>query len=116
MADRFFSRRVIQNSHVSRPVSGRVFVWLSVAAIAGTLISCSLLVSAQQHFGAVKLGYEREALKVTGAGLEQELQKLQLERDKVASLKEIEKRASQAGMVADTPASVRGAGSQHSPR
>jgi hypothetical protein len=113
MADRFFSRKVIRNSHVSRPVSGRVFVWLSAAAIAGTLISCSLLVSAQQHFSAVKLGYERESLKVTGAGLEQELQKLQLERDKVASLKEIEKRASMAGMVAETPSGVRRPGSEH---
>jgi|SRR5580704_18778036 hypothetical protein len=111
MADRFFSAREIRNAHVTRPVSGEVFVWLSAIAIAGTLISCSFLVSARRHFEAVKLGYEREKLRDQATGLERNLERLELERDKVSSLEEIKKRATRAGLVPDPRKEVRRPGS-----
>jgi len=111
MADRFFATRQIPNAYVSRPVSGDVFVWLSVIAIAGTLLSCSFLVSARRHFQAVKMGYERESLREKATGLEKDIERLQLERDKVLSLDEVKRRADRAGLIPDGRKEVRRPGS-----
>jgi len=111
MSDKCFSSREIRNAPVSRPVSGKVFVWLSAAAILGTLISCSFLDSARRHFQAVQLGYERESLRDQSASLEKKLERLELERDQVSSIGEVKKRADNAGLVVDPRKEVRRPGS-----
>ncbi|HKV41489.1 MAG TPA: hypothetical protein VJX67_19945 [Blastocatellia bacterium] len=102
MTDRFFPRMPIQNSRVVRPVSGRVFAWLAILAVGGTILSCGFMASARQHFQAVSMGYEREALRQQAVALENQVRKLDLERARISSPVELEKRARRQGL--DRPA------------
>lgn len=115
MSDRFFPNKGIQNSRVTRPVSAKVFGWLAIAAIAGSLICTSFVVSARQHFTAVSAGYQREQLRQQAAVLDQQLKKLELQRSEATNPIELEKRAAKVGMHRPTlptpgitrPASIR---------
>jgi hypothetical protein len=98
MGDRIFPHKPIRNSFIARPVSKRVFGWLAVIAIAGSLITTAFLVSARRHFEAVTLGYETERLRGQSATLEEKLRRLELERARVTSPLELEKRAQAIGM------------------
>ncbi|HYL99019.1 MAG TPA: hypothetical protein VEZ90_08705 [Blastocatellia bacterium] len=98
MSDRFFPKKGIQNARVTRPVSPKVFVWLAMAAILGSLICASFVVSAKQHFTAVSAGYDREQLRQQATLLDQQLKRLELQRAQVTSPVEVEKRAEKAGM------------------
>ena len=63
MTSRFYLDKHIQNAQVARPVSGRVFAWLGIVAVAGALLSCGFVISARQHFEAISIGYESEQLR-----------------------------------------------------
>jgi hypothetical protein len=102
MRNKYRPSRHIQNAPVTRPVSSKVFVWLSAIAIFGTLLSCGFLISARRHFQAVQLGYEKESLRGQAAALEKQVESLELERDRVSAFGEIQKRANRVGMVRDT--------------
>ncbi|HEY6330101.1 MAG TPA: hypothetical protein VI756_12250 [Blastocatellia bacterium] len=102
MYNKYRSSRHFQNAPVTRPVSSKVFVWLSAIAIVGTLLSCSFLISARRHFQAVELGYQKESLRGQAAALEKRVESLELERDRAGSVGEIKKRADHVGMIQDT--------------
>lgn len=98
MSDRFFLNKGIRNSRVVRPVSARVFVWLAMAAVIGTVICTSFVVSARQHFEAVSAGYQREQLRQQAAVLQETLKRLNLERSEASSPATIERQAQKEGL------------------
>jgi len=98
MTDRFFPHKPIQTARVARPISAPVFVWLAVIAVAGALISCGFVISAGQHFDAVKIGYESEELRRQTSELEERKRQLETERARESSLIEIERRARRLGL------------------
>jgi hypothetical protein len=98
MTNRFFPDKQIRNARVVRPVSGKVFVWLAVIAVAGSLISLGFMISARQHFESVSVGYQNESLRQTRVGLEEQLHKLDLDLERVSSSGELARRARQMGL------------------
>jgi hypothetical protein len=98
MSNRFFPEKRIRNARVVRPVSGKVFVWLAVTAVVGSLISCGYMISARQHFESVAVGYETESLRQQRTALEEELRKLELDLAQASSAGELGRRASQLGL------------------
>ena len=98
MNNRFFPEKRIRNARVVRPVSGRVFVWLAVTAVVGSLISCGFMISARQHFEAVTVGYEKESLRQQRGALEAQLRRLELELAQASSPAQLERRARQLGL------------------
>jgi hypothetical protein len=99
MTDRFFHKNKINNSRVARPISSRVFRWLVLIAGAGTLLSAGFIMSARQHFDAVKIGYESEELRREALRLEEKRRQLELERAREASPAEVERRAKRLGLT-----------------
>ena len=98
MTDRFFPHKRIHNSRVARPISTHIFVWLAIIAVAGALISCGFVISAGQHFDAVKIGYESEELRRQSSELEERKRQLETERARESSPIEIERRAKRLGL------------------
>ncbi|HEU4388226.1 MAG TPA: hypothetical protein VFV34_10545 [Blastocatellia bacterium] len=98
MTDRFFPEKQIRNAAIARPVSSRVFGWLALIAVAGSLVTTAFLVSARRNLQAVTLGYQTEQLREQSASLEEKLRRLELERARVTSPLELEKRAKAIGM------------------
>jgi len=98
MTDRFFPHKRIHNSRVARPISTHIFVWLAIIAVAGAMISCGFVISAGQHFDAVKIGYESEELRRQTTELEERKRQLETERARESSPIEIERRAKQLGL------------------
>ncbi|MFL6277517.1 MAG: hypothetical protein ACJ74G_20225 [Blastocatellia bacterium] len=99
MTNRFYPDKQIHNRQVARPVSGRIFVWLTVLALAGALLSCGFVISARQHFEAISTGYENEDLRRQAAQMEEKRRQLELEYARLASPVEIEKRAQKVGLA-----------------
>lgn len=97
MADRFFFNQRIQNSRVARPVSSRVFGWLTVIAVAGSLLTCGFVISARQHFEAVTVGYEGERLRRQVSQLEDKLRQLEVQHGRATLPAELERRAAPLG-------------------
>ena len=98
MNNRFFPEKRIRNARVVRPVSGRVFVWLALIAVVGSLISCGFMISARQHFESVTVGYEKEALRQQRGALEEQLRRLELDLAQASSPVELGRRAKQLGL------------------
>jgi hypothetical protein len=98
MTSRFYLDKQIQNTQVARPVSGRVFTWLGVIAVAGTLLSCGFVISARQHFEAISIGYQSEQLRRQAGQLEEKQRQLELEYARASSPVEIERRAQKMGL------------------
>jgi len=109
MTNRFYPEKQIRNTQVARPVSGRIFVWLTVIAMAGALLSCGFVISARQHFEAISVGYQNEELRRQAAQLEEKRRQLELEYARLASPVEIERRAQKAGLAQpqSQPADIR---------
>jgi hypothetical protein len=105
MNDRVFMKKSIRNTRVARKVSRRVFLWLAMVAIAGSLLSCGFVISARQHFEAIRLGYEKEGLRSQASELDERLRRLELERARMSSPVEMERRAKESGL--ERPAPVR---------
>ncbi|HKG22243.1 MAG TPA: hypothetical protein VKC34_10110 [Blastocatellia bacterium] len=103
MTNRFFPEKQIVNARVARPVSGRVFVWLAVIAVAGTLLSSGFVISARQHFQAVSLGYQSEELRRQASQLDEKRRQLELEHARATSPVEIERRAGKIGLKRPVP-------------
>jgi hypothetical protein len=103
MTNRFFPEKQINNARVARPVSGRIFVWLAVIAVAGTLLSSGFIISARQHFEAVSLGYQSEELRRQASQLDQKRKQLELEHARATSPVEIERRAGKIGLKRPVP-------------
>jgi cell division protein FtsL len=99
MTNRFYPDKQIRNTQVARPVSSRIFVWLTVIALAGALLSCGFVISARQHFQAISVGYQNEELRRQAAQLEEKRRQLELEYARLASPVEIEKRAQKIGLA-----------------
>jgi hypothetical protein len=99
MTSRFIPTKPIRNSSVKRPVSVRVFVWLAIFAVAGTLICSGFVISARQHFEAVSIGYKSEELRQQEAQLQEKVNRAELERSRIISPVEMEKRALKLGLV-----------------
>ena len=99
MTNRFYPDKQIRNTQVARPVSSRIFVWLTVIALAGALLSCGFVISARQHFEAIAVGYQNEDLRRQAAQLEEKRRQLELEYARMASPVEIEKRAQKIGLA-----------------
>lgn len=99
MTNRFYPEKQIRNTQVARPVSSRVFVWLTVIALAGSLLSCGFVISARQHFQAISVGYQSEEMRRQAAQAEEKRRQLELEYAQLSSPVEIEKRAQQIGLA-----------------
>jgi cell division protein FtsL len=99
MTNRFYPDKQIRNTQVARPVSSRIFVWLTVIALAGALLSCGFVISARQHFQAISVGYQNEELRRQAAQLEEKRRQLELEYARLASPVEIERRAQKIGLA-----------------
>lgn len=98
MKDRCYFDKRIRNNHVERPISSRVFAWLATIAMLGAVISFGFVMSARQHFRAVELGYETEQLRRKAQALEMRKLELELERARLASPVELQKRALEIGL------------------
>jgi hypothetical protein len=98
MGNRFYFDKGIRNSRVARPVSGRVFNWLTIIAAAGLLLSCGFVLSARKHFEAIAVGYKGEEMRRQSAQLEERLRALEMDYARESSPFEIERRASQLGL------------------
>jgi hypothetical protein len=98
MTNRFYLDKQIRNSRVARPVSGRVFAWLAIIAVAGALISTGFIISARKHFEAISLGYQSEELRRQANQIAERMRQLELERARAASPVEIERRAYKIGL------------------
>lgn len=99
MTNRFYPDKQIRNTQVARPVSSRIFVWLTVIAMAGALLSCGFVISARQHFQAISVGYQNEELRRQTAQLEEKRRQLELEYARLASPVEVEQRAQRVGLA-----------------
>ena len=99
MTNRFYPDKQIRNTQVARPVSSRVFVWLTVIALAGAILSCGFVISARQHFQAISVGYQSEEMRKQTAQAEEKRRQLELEYARMSSPVEIEKRAQQFGLA-----------------
>ena len=99
MTNRFIPNNQIHNSRIHRPISMRVFVWFIVFCILGVLLSCGFLYSARQHFEAISVGYQSEDLRKQETQLNEKLRRLELDRARVTSAIEMEKRALKLGLV-----------------
>ncbi len=104
MTGRFYPDKQIHNARVRRPVSGRVFAWLTLIAVAGAIVASGFVISARQHFDALTLGYQSEELRRQAAQLEEERDKLEAQLDRVSSAIELEQRAKKMGL--DRPAAA----------
>lgn len=98
MTDRFFPNKQIQNAPVARPVRARVFAWMIVIAVAGTIVSSGFIISARKHFKAVELGYQSEELRREAIRLDEKKRRLELERARLSSPVEIERQARKIGL------------------
>jgi hypothetical protein len=98
MTNRFYPEKQIRNSQVARPVSGRVFVWLTIITLAGALLSGGFVISARQHFEAISIGYQSEELRRQAFQFEEKQRQLELDYARAASLSEIEKHARKIGL------------------
>ncbi len=98
MTSRFYPDKSIQNATVARPVRARVFVWLIVIAVAGTIVSSGFVISARQHFEAVALGYQSEELRREAIQLEEKKRQLELEHARASSPVEIVRQAEKIGL------------------
>ncbi|HXG94242.1 MAG TPA: hypothetical protein VNN73_17995 [Blastocatellia bacterium] len=98
MTSRFYPEKHIRNARVARPVSGRIFVWLAIIAMAGALLSAGFIMSGRQHFEAVTIGYESEDMRQQAIGLEEKLRQLELEYARVSSPLEMERAAQHIGL------------------
>ena len=98
MTNRFFPEKQIRNARVARPVSGRVFVWLAIIAVAGALLCTGFVISGRQHFEAVAIGYETEKLRQESSQLEEKIRALDLEYARVSSPVEVERAAQKIGL------------------
>ena len=108
MADRFFPDKQIQNAPVARPVRARIFAWMVVIAVAGTLVSSGFIISARKHFKAVELGYQSEELRRQSIQLDEKKRQLELERARASSPVEIERRARKIGLERASSAANQG--------
>jgi hypothetical protein len=97
MTGRFFPDKQINNARVRRPISARVFVWLTVIAVAGAIVAAGFVISARQHFKAVSIGYQSAELRRQLAQLEEERDRLQSQMDSISSDIDIEKLAMDKG-------------------
>ena len=98
MTNRFYFDKKIPNARVARPVSGRVFVWLAIIALAGALLCAGFVISGRQHFEAVSKGYQSEELRHQAVLLEERLRQLELEYARASSPVEVEQRAQEIGL------------------
>jgi hypothetical protein len=99
MTYRYQHNKGIRNARVNRPVNPRVFKWLAVIAVAGTLLSCAFVMAARQHFQAISIGYQTEELRKQSSQLDERLRQLELEYSRAASPFEIEKKATELGLT-----------------
>lgn len=98
MTSRFYFEKQIPNARVARPVSGRIFAWLAIIALAGSLLCAGFVISGQQHFEAVSLGYKNEELRQKAVELEEKLRQLELDYARASSPVEVEQRAQEIGL------------------
>lgn len=98
MTNRFFPEKQIRNARVARPVSRRVFIWLAVIAVAGTVLSSGFVISARQHFEALSTGYQSEQLRREASKLDEKRRQLEIEHARLTSPVEIERRAHKIGL------------------
>jgi hypothetical protein len=99
MTTRFIPTKPIHNSSVKRPVSVRVFVWLAIFAVAGSIICSGFVISARQHFEAVSIGYNSEELRQQETHWQEKVNRLELERNRIVAPVEMEKRAFKLGLI-----------------
>ena len=99
MTNRFYPEKEIRNMQVARPVSSRIFIWLTIIALAGALLSCGFIISARQHFEAISVGYQSEELRRQTTQLEEKRRQLELEYARLSSSVEITKRAEKIGLA-----------------
>ena len=99
MAYQYYRDKGIRNARVHRPISIRVFRWLTVITIAGVLLSCAFVIAARQHFQAISTGYQTEELRKNASQLDERVRQLELEYSRAASPFEIEKKAAELGLT-----------------
>lgn len=99
MTSRFIPNKPIKNAGIRRPVSKRAFVWFMVFSIVGILICWGFVISAEQHFEAVTLGFKGEKLRRKESSLEEKQQRLELEYKRITSPIEMERRALKLGLI-----------------
>jgi hypothetical protein len=99
MAYQYYRDKGIRNARVHRPISIRVFRWLTVITIAGVLLSCAFVIAARQHFQAISTGYQTEELRKHASQLDERVRQLELEYSRAASPFEIEKKAAELGLT-----------------
>jgi hypothetical protein len=98
MIDQRYLAKRIRNNHVERPISSRALAWLATVATLGAIISLGFVMGARQHFEAIALGYQTEQLRQQAQLLELRKLELELERARLASPIELQKRALEMGL------------------
>ena len=98
MNTRLLLGKPIQNTRVERPVSSRIFSWMAVVTLIGVFLGSALVISAFQHFESINLGYKTEHFRQQSKELTDNVRKLELERSRIGSPVELERRAKAIGM------------------
>ena len=95
-----------QNSNVHRERDRRALSRLVLQLGCALALCCGFVFAAQQHFAAVRYGYESETLRVERQTLLEEQHRLILEKERASSPARLESAARQLGLKPIQPGQV----------
>ena len=87
-----------RNALVARDRDPGAFLRLALLLLCGLVLAAGFVYAGQQHFAALKFGYQTENLRKVREGLAEDQHRFLLEREAVASPSRLERVARQLGM------------------
>ncbi len=102
-------RRVPQaqvNNYIHRERDRRAFSLLSIMVCCGFVLATGFVYAAQQHFTAINLGYQNEALRRERTKLLEEQSRLLIAREQAATPSRLENTARSLGMQSASAAQI----------
>lgn len=102
-------RRVPQthvNNYIHRERDRRAISLLSLMVFCGLALSTGFIYAAQQHFAAINLGYQNEALRRERIKLLEEQSRLMVAREQAATPSRLENTARSLGMQPASAAQI----------
>jgi len=102
-------RRVPQthvNNYIHRERDRRAISLLSLMVFCGLALSTGFIYAAQQHFAAINLGYQNEALRRERTKLLEEQSRLMIARERAATPSRLENTARSLGMQPASAAQI----------
>src|SRR5918996_634085 len=95
-----------RNSRIQRERDTKALSRLALLLFSGLVLACGFIFAARQHFGAVHYGYQSELLRQERLRLENERQRLLLEKEQVSSPSRLESAAREFGLKPLSPGQI----------